>query len=76
MTRYMVVAEGAGEYESDFTVTWFDAASPEEAAEIAISPEQGYGRKDGGKMYVVPADQVTEFDTTQRYVTVLSKPEE
>ena len=71
MRRYMVVADGAGEYDVDFTVTWFDATSPEEAAAKAVHPSQGYGKRDGGKLYVIRAECVVAFATEQRTVTDL-----
>lgn len=75
MNSYMIVADGAGEYDVDFSVTWIDAPSPEAAAEIAVSPEMGYGRRDGGKLYVIPVEAVAQFSTQQRIVTVLEKDE-
>jgi hypothetical protein len=69
MGWFMVVADGAGEYNHDFSVVWYEAESPAEAAERAVEPSQGYGRT---VMFVVPAPDVCKFDvyeTSERKVT-------
>lgn len=74
--RYMVVADGEGDYDCDFSVTWIEATSATEAAEIAISPEQGYGQRNDGTIYVVPASAVAQFSTEERSVVVLTETRE
>jgi len=59
MARFMVVADGAGEYNHDFSVVWIEAEDAEDAAKQAVAPMMGYGHT---VMYVVPVDQVAQFD--------------
>lgn len=61
---YLVVADGAGEYDHDFTVCFVKAQTPSDAARIALHPRHGYGRN-GKRMFVIHVDDVAVFELAE-----------
>lgn len=75
MVRYLVVVDGAGDTERDFSVLVVKAESPRAAVERVTAPEMGYGRERDGVAYVAPLLSFTVFrvgDTTHKQVTPIS----
>lgn len=61
MNAWLVIIDGAGEYDVDFNVLRIEAPSARDAVEEAIAPEMGYGRHDDGIAYVVAEEHVHPF---------------
>ncbi len=59
--HYLVIIDGAGDYEIDFNVLTIVADTPAEAVEKATSSEMGYGRDTDGKVFVVRVSDVSAF---------------
>jgi len=58
---WLVVIDGAGEYQSDFQVIVLAAPSAREAVERVTAPDMGYGKDDDGIAYAMPLDSVQTF---------------
>jgi hypothetical protein len=62
MTEYLVVINGAGEYQDDYTIHKVVAKTPRDSVDYLIAPENGYGKEnDDGIALVVPVKSVAAF---------------
>jgi hypothetical protein len=68
-TVYLVVIDGAGEFEDAFHVLKIAATSPQAAVDFAVSSKMGYGKRQDGNAFVVPCSEAASFkinDTSKK----------
>lgn len=70
MTDYLVIIDGAGEYENDYSVLRIEATSAQDAIDQAIAPKMGYGKRPDATAFVIEESHVESFivnDSNRRF---------
>lgn len=58
---YLVVVNGAGEYQEDYNVLIVEAYNTREAVDRVIDPKMGYGKNEDGIAFVAPVFSVDTY---------------